>query len=207
MGATLTTLLAVAGCAGGFHSDAPATQTYVLRATARSAVQHARPPEYSLTVARPLAGPGLASDHIMLVQLDHRMSYYTASRWPADLPEVVEALAVQTLRASGDWRDVQDSFGAFPADFLLQIVIRRFEADYTTHPDAPEIHVVLECTLGRRAGHELMSSFVAEGSAVATANHLGEVVSAFEAAANQALGSLAQRIAQNTENPLPSSNR
>jgi ABC-type uncharacterized transport system auxiliary subunit len=143
----------------------------------------------------------------MLVQTDHRMSYYAASRWPADLPEVLEALTVQTLRSSGDWSDVQDPSGTFRTDYLLQIVIRRFEADYTTHPDAPEVHVVLECTLGRRIGRELTGSFVAEGTAVAAANHLSEVVSAFEAAANQALGSVAERSAQNIDTPVPSRNR
>lgn len=195
------------GCATGFHSSAPANQVYVLRVDGQTRARPASAPVSSVHVARPIAAPGLASDHIMLVQSDHRMSYYAASRWPADLPQVVESLAVQRLRTSGDWRAVEDSAGGFPADYLLQIVIRRFEADYTAHPDSPEVHVVLDCTLGKRVGRELIGTFVAEGAASATANRLAAVVSAFETATNQALESMAAQAAQNTEAPVPSRNR
>jgi cholesterol transport system auxiliary component len=201
----------LAACSGGLHSDTPATQVYVLRAaTHPRAEQHTNT---SLHVGRPIAAPGLNSDHILLVQSDHRMGYYVASRWPADLPSVVEALAVDTLRASGAWSTVQDSSGAFSSDYLLQIVIRRFEADYSVSAAAPEVHVVLDCTVGRRAGREIMESFVAEGSAVAAANRLGDVVSAFEAASNKALDEIAVRAAeavktpQKVDTPVPSMTR
>lgn len=192
----LGVLLAVAGCSGGLHSDARAAQVYVLRITQQQQTDEPEHSSASVRVGRPIAGPGLDSDHIVLVQSDHRMSYYVASRWPADLPRVVEALAVQRLRASGGWSAVQDSSSAFPSDYILQIVIRRFEADYTAHPDAPEVHVVFDCTLGKRAGREVMTSFVADGTAVAAANRLGEVVSAFEGASNKALDTVAARISQ-----------
>ena len=200
------------GCSGGLHSDTPATQVYVLRAAARprSELTHANA---SLHLGRPLAGPGLESDHILLVQSDHRMSYYVASRWPADLPAVVEALAADTLRASGAWSTVQDSASSFSSDYLLQIEIRRFEADYTANSAAPEVHVVLDCTVGRRAGREVIDSFVAEGSAPAAANRLADVVSAFEEASNKALDEIAVRTAQavktsqKVETPVPSMTR
>jgi ABC-type uncharacterized transport system auxiliary subunit len=130
------------------------------------------------------------------------MSYFVASRWPAALPAVVEVLAVDALRASDAWSTVQDSASAFSSDYLLQIVIRRFEADYSATSGnggssaAPEIHVVLDCTLGRRAGRQVIDSFIAEGSATASANRLGDVVSAFEAASNKALDELAVRTAE-----------
>jgi cholesterol transport system auxiliary component len=206
----LSTLLA--SCAGGLHSDAPATQVYVLRAAVHPQAQVTRPTA-SLHVSRPMAVPGLDSDHILLVQSDHRMSYYVASRWPADLPGVVESLAVDTLRSSGFWATVQDSGSAFSSDYLLQIVIRRFEADYTANPAAPEIHVVLDCTVGRRAGREVIASFVADGTSTAAANRLGDVVSSFEEAANKALDDISVRTAQavqsaqKVETPVPSITR
>ena len=76
---------ALAGCSGGLHSDAPATQVYVLRAAPHQQTA-ATPAAASLHVNRPMAAPGLESDHIVLVQPDHKMSYYIASRWPGDLP-------------------------------------------------------------------------------------------------------------------------
>jgi cholesterol transport system auxiliary component len=203
------------GCFGGLHSNVPATQVYVLRAATHPEADPTRS-SASLHVGRPLAGPGLGSDHIMLVEPAHRMSYYVASRWPADLPAVVEALTVDTLRASGAWSTVQDSSSTFSSEYLLQIVIRRFEADYSAGSGPPEVHVVFDCTVGRRAGREVIASFVAEGSAKATANRLAEVIGAFEAASNKALDELAVHTAQavravktsqNVDTPLPSMNR
>jgi ABC-type uncharacterized transport system auxiliary subunit len=141
------------------------------------------------------------------------MSYYVASRWPADLPAVVEALTTDALRSSGAWSTVQDSASAFPSDYLLQIVIRRFEADYSVSSGQPEIHVVLDCTVGRRSGREVIASFVAEGAATAAANRLGDVVTAFEDASNKALDEIAVRTAQavktaqKVETPVPSMTR
>lgn len=199
-------------CSGGLRGDAPATQVYVLRTVTRPQSELTRP-NTSLHVGRPIAGPGMDSDRILLVQSDHRMSYYLASRWPADLPGVVEALAVDTLRATGTWSTVQDSGSAFSSDYLLQIVIRRFEADYSASPGVPEVHVLLDCTVGRRASREVLSSFVAEGSSMAAANRLADVVTAFEDASNQALAELAARTAQvvqsaqKVQTPVPSITR
>jgi cholesterol transport system auxiliary component len=209
--ALLTSTLAA--CSGGLHSDSPATQVYVLRAVAANPQATLLRSTASLHVSRPMAGPGMDSDHILLVQSDHRMSYYLASRWPADLPAVIESLAVDTLRTSGEWTTVQDSGSAFSSDYLLQIVIRRFEADYSAGGRAPVVHVVLDCTVGRRTGREVIGSFVAEGSADAAANRLGDVVTAFEEAANHALADIAAHTAQavqtsqKVETPVPSITR
>ncbi len=205
--ATLAALvIGLSGCASGLHSNAKPTQVYVLRAPAAAKSATTSPPAAaavaisqeaaSIQVARPLARPGLLTDHIVLVEPDHRMSYYVASRWPAALPDVVEALALETLRNSGNWASVQGSASAFPSQYLLQIIIQRFEADYVGHPAAPVVHVVLDCTVGRTSGREMIASFTAEGTAPAAANRLSEVVAAFETASSQALSGIAQQSTQ-----------
>ena len=210
------------GCTGLFHSTAQPEQTYYLRAPPApggaggtdSAAAAAAP---SLRVTRPVADPGLDTTHILLLQADHRMDFYAGSRWPGPVPQLVEALAVQTLRASGAFRSVEDSISPFQSDYLLHLRVRRFEAEYGAGA-TPEVHVVLDCVIGRREGREVVASFVAAGSASAAANRLGEVVAAFEQAAAGALGSLARQAvqavqdakpaqAQNADQPLPSSRR
>jgi len=181
----------VSGCSGLLHSDNPPMQIYVLRAAASPALAPKEQP--SLQVPRPQADPGLASELITLVERDHRMDHYAGSSWPGALPDVVETLAIDTLRASGHWSAVHDAPSPFTADYLLQINIRRFEADYTAGGEAPKVYVTLDCTIARRIGRELLTSFVAEGSADAEANKMGAVVAAFEKAANQALATMAQR--------------
>lgn len=191
----LSLLMLVTGCAGGLHSDAPPTQTYILRATAAPAAGAASTGA-TLQLARLTTDPGLGSDRIVLVQSDHRMGFYSGSRWPAELPELVDTLAVATLRASGEWDAVYDGPNAFGSDFLLQIAIRRFEADYSADAGKPTIQVKLDCTVIRRAGREQIASFVVQSSAEAAENRMAAVVGAFEQAANAALASMARQTAQ-----------
>lgn len=196
-------LAAAAGCTDVFHSTAKPEQTYVLRAPpaqietdgAAAAAAAAAPAAAlaPLQVAHPLAAPGLDGPHIILVQADHRMNFYLGSRWPAPLPDMVEALAVETLRASGEWQSVQDSGSPFTSEYLLSISVRRFEADYSRARAAPQVEVLLDCTLGAREGRELVASFTAEGSAAAAGDRMSEVITAFETASSAALRSLSQQ--------------
>ena len=226
--------LCLAGCSGLFQSKAKPEQTYYLRApaaqpaatgspagaSAATTATPAIPP--SLRVIRPVADPGLDTSHIMLVQADRRMNFYSGSRWPAPTPEVIEALAVQALRGSGAWSSVEGSASPFPSDYLLHVHVRRFEADYGDGAAAPVVHVALDCMVGRREGREVLASFTASGTAPAAANRLGEVVIAFEQATGTALESLSQQTeqtvrayrppgaqsgAQNADKPLASISR
>ena len=78
--AVLTVFLAAA-CSGGLRSNAPAQQTYILRARAPQTPAAAQPALASLQIARPYPAPGLESEHIVIVQPDHRMGYLAASAW------------------------------------------------------------------------------------------------------------------------------
>ncbi|MHB8812990.1 MAG: ABC-type transport auxiliary lipoprotein family protein [Steroidobacteraceae bacterium] len=195
--APILLVLGIGGCSGLLHSNAPPVQLYTLRAGAVSsdgAGDSHEALDASLRVANPLAGPGLGTSQIVLRQPDHRMNVYAASAWSADAPALVESLATQTLRASEDWSSVEGAEGPFPSDYLLQISIRRFDADYSAGTDAPPtIHVTLDCTLGTEDGREILASFSAAGSALAAANKLSEVVAAFQQASDQALGSMSRQ--------------
>jgi cholesterol transport system auxiliary component len=202
-GALLTACaaLAVTGCTGLFHSTAAPEQTYLLRAPAPpAAAAPAAPPGAALAspaalpsigVSRPDADPGLDSSRIILVQADHRLNFYSGSRWAGPVPDLVEALTVETLRASGGWQSVQDADSPFPSEYLLRIRVRRFEADYTGGGPAPEVHVALDCVVGQ--GREVLASFIAQGAATAAADRMSAVVAAFEQATDEALNSLARQ--------------
>jgi cholesterol transport system auxiliary component len=184
----------VAGCTGLFHSNARPEQVYYLRAT--PVPQGTAPVATSLRLNLPTAGPGLEGVQIMLVQSDRRMSFFEAARWPAPPANMIETLAVEKLRGAGIWQSVADSGSPFPSDYVLLVNVRRFEADYTTGSVAPEVHVVLDCIVGKREGREVIKSFLAEGSVPATANKLSAVVAAFETATNAALDSLSTQTTE-----------
>src|ERR1700741_4468981 len=108
--------LCLTGCSNLFQSKAKPEQPYYLRAPAAAAAAAAATPmSATLRVMRPITDPGLDNAHIILVQADHRMNFYSGSRWAAPAPELIEALAVQTLRVSGDWASVEGSASPFPS--------------------------------------------------------------------------------------------
>ncbi len=194
-GARVIALLCVllSGCSSLLHSSVQPAQTYYLRAPTPAESAAVPDTTASLRIEQLIAGPGLDTTHIMLVQADHRMNFYAGSRWPAAAPRLIEALAVETLRGFGGWTSVQDSGSPFPAQYLLQITLRRFDADYTG-AGLPVAQVVFDCTLGRREGREVIASFVAQGAAPAAADRMGDVVAAFEQATGAALTSLSQQV-------------
>lgn len=224
-------LASLAGCSGGLRSDAPAVQTYYLRVASAMPAPSSAPAQGSggsggsaaapgsggsasaratsagsLQVIRPQFAPGLASDAIVVVQPDRRLDTFAASRWPAPLPDVVESLVMETLRSRSEFATVVDSRSAFPADWLLQVRIRRFEAEYASAGGVPRAVVALDCTLGRRSDREIVASFTAEGAAQAADNRLGAVVAALEQAAGMALDVIAARSAETvrtSRGPLP----
>jgi cholesterol transport system auxiliary component len=195
--------LAASGCTSFLHSTAPPEQTYLLRAPAAPAASApAAPPGAALAnpaglssirVSQPDADPGLNSARIILIQADHRMNFYAASRWAGPVPDLIGALAVETLRGAGGWQSVEDADSPFPSDYLIRIQVRRFEADYTGGGPAPDVHVVLDCVIGRREGREVLANFIAQGTATAAADRMSAVVAAFEQATDAALESLAQQ--------------
>ena len=196
--ATALLALGLSGCSSMLRSDAAPVQIYTLRTAPASSGSSADPVAVvnaTLRVAHPLAGPGLGTSQIVLRQPDDRLNVYAASAWAADAPVLVESLAVDTLRGSGHWRSVEDAESPFPSDYLLQISIRRFDADYSGDGNAPPtVQVTLDCTLGKEEGRDIIATFVASGTAVASANRLGEVVAAFQQATDAAMAALSQQI-------------
>lgn len=186
--------LVLTGCGGVFDSKIAAPQTYVLRLPEQQATA-AEAGAGTLRVQRPEAGPGLDSNRIVLLRTDRRFDYYAASLWAAPAPDVVESVVVQALRGAGSFSAVFDDASPYAPDYELRVTLRRFEADYTSGGAAPNVHVVLDCTVGRPRDRRLLATFTAQGSARAAEDRLGAVVAAFEAASAAAVGELTRATA------------
>ena len=193
--------LALIACSGGLKSDAPAVQAWRLEppapaapvATASGTEAPSGPRAATLQVLRPLAAPGLDTERIALRQADHSLSYYAANRWAERAPELVQALAIDTLRAAGRYRAVEPEGAPFAYDETLQIELRDFQADYSGE-GAPQVRVALDCTLGRRSDRAVLATFRLEGSAAAAADRMSAIVAAFDAALGAALDGLPARL-------------
>ena len=185
-------LLVLAGCAS-FHSDQPPTQVYTLDPVFSASKLEAGSNAAALQVLRPRAAPGLDTERIALRRSAQRLDYYAASRWPAPLPEFLQSLAIDALRASGKFRAVQPDTSAFAADELLQIEIRRCQAEYASD-GPPVVRLQLLATLGRRSDRAVVASVGAESSVAATENRMEAVVAAFQSAVTAALTELVSQL-------------
>jgi cholesterol transport system auxiliary component len=187
----LAAILAVAaGCGGVFESDLPSSQAYVLRLPPRAATTPVAAPVGSVLLQRPESGPGLDSDRIAVLRSDRRFDVYAASRWAAPAPDLVSAVIVDGLRATGAFAAVFDDSAPFAPQYDLRVTLRRFEADYTAGDSPPSVYVTLDCTIARHRDRVLLGTFTAQGAARASEDRLSAVVGAFEAAMVQATGEL-----------------
>jgi cholesterol transport system auxiliary component len=180
------------GACSGLRSDAPAAQTWMLDPPA--AIAPAAAAAATLRVLRPLAAPGLDGDRIALLRTDRTLDYFAANRWSGGVPELVQSLALDTLRAAGGYRAVQPEDAPFSYDETLQIEVRDFQAEYAAAA-APVVKVALVCTLGRRSDRAVLATFRLEGSAAAADNRVHAIVAAFDAALDAALAGLPERLA------------
>jgi len=197
--------LLLSGCGGLLETTIPAPQTYVLRLPP-SASGAASPTSGSVRVQRPEAGPGLDSEHIVLLRSDRRFDFYAASRWAASAPDVMESVLVDQLRGGGMFSAVFDDATPYPPKYNLRCGLSRFESDYTAGSGNPTIHVSLDCTFGRHRDRTLLANFTATGSVVASDDRLGAVVAAFEGATAKAIAEVERNLGEALAAEKPASN-
>ncbi len=190
-------LVLLAGCSG-FRSRESADEIYLLQ-VAPAAVAATVPVAATLAVLLPGAAPGLDGDRIALQTVDGRMGFYGASRWSGELPMVMQTMLLDSLRNAGAWRAVLADGAPFSTDLLLQTEIRHFQAEYPA-AGTPTAHVVLEATLGQRGSRAIVRSIRAESRVAARADRMSDVVTAFNAALNEALTQLRSSL---TADPAP----
>ncbi len=182
-------VLPLAGCLST-GSKAPAADIYTLTAPATAPASAAPAPTAVLSVLRPETAAGLHSERIALLQAGHRLDYFAASRWSGPLPELVQTLAMEALEGGGRFRSVQTDTVPFAADYVLQLQIRHFEADYSG-AGPPVAHVAIDATLGRSSDRAIVQTLTAESSVPAAGDRMLNIINAFEQASSTVLQQLA----------------
>jgi len=198
-GVLLAIAALLAGCVNSFVDRSDPPVTYVLRpsfAAGEPAGSGGIPLKNSVLgdvqVGRVSAAPGYATEAILATLPDRRLDVFAASRWPATLPDVIETLAVQALRAAG----IAAHTAAAPVatTHMLAITVQRFDAEYRDRSTAPVIKVTLEATLSRRLDRQVLEALTLEAAVPAAENRMESIVAAFEIAAGEALSALPLRL-------------
>lgn len=185
--------LSAGGCTGGlFKSEQAAAVVYQLRPQSGEAL--APVVAGDLAVLRPFTRPGLESERIVVWLPDRRLDAYSGSRWSAPLPDLVQSLLLDELRARGGWKNVLLDRGEFRGQYVLQTEIRDFQADYAAVGQAPLVRVTLRGELGRAPNRTPVATIVGTGEVRAAADRMSDVVAAFEQAYAQAAAQVAAGI-------------
>jgi len=186
LGVALGLLALLGGCGGGLRSSAAPERVYVLHAAAAAA--SGTPVAALLAVPRPAAHPGLDTDRIALVRAGNELDYYAASRWGESLPRVLGALALQSMQGGDGFATaINAERAAVRGDYELLLTARRFEAEYGPAGTLPRAQVVLDCVLVGGLPRRVLGNCDAAAAEPATADRMGEIVSALERAAQRAL--------------------
>ncbi len=189
---------ALTGCFGGLlESDAPADETYRVG-------QHPAPPTaaaaealgFALVVARPRASVALDTTRIAIAPGASRFDYYSGVRWAEPAPQMVQQALVTALAASGRYAGVFAAPSRSPAELMLDIELRQFEAVAPSPTAAPAVQVQLQASLvdARRATR--VDSFVADAQVAASENSRAAIMAAFETATQQVVAETVRRIDQ-----------
>jgi cholesterol transport system auxiliary component len=192
---TIALVLCASGCVGSLLETKMAVpDVYVLNAAQGSASATQTIPT-DVAIARPAAAPGLDSERIAVLHEARRLDFYREAQWGTALPHVVQWLTVSTLQNEKLFRSVTTEQGRVSADYLLDLDIRDFQAEYTNDSSPPTVRVTIVGSLIRIHDRKLIGVLPSSFTATASENRLGAVVRAFESAAQQATVSLGKQAA------------
>jgi cholesterol transport system auxiliary component len=188
---TIVLLAAAAVCAGcvGSVLESKRDEPQVFRLTTPEISDAGAALPGALAVGRPRAPVSLNTERIAVAGPDTRFDYYSGVRWAEPAPLMLQSLLVEALTADGRFATVVAAPSRVPSEYQLEIELRRFEA-LTDGRGPPVVKVAMQVTLldGRRG--TLVASFPATASVSAEADRRAAVLSAFDAATRQVIGSI-----------------
>jgi cholesterol transport system auxiliary component len=147
---------------------------------------HAEWPQanWSLLVARPVAGALLDNDRIAVRPAAGEVSVYKGSSWTDTAPEMVQNALLRRFEDSGKILSVSRPGGGVRGQYQLQTDLRAFESVYVG--GAPEAQVEIYARLVDTASGEVVAARSFRETQAAAATDVDSVVQAVSAALGRA---------------------
>jgi cholesterol transport system auxiliary component len=181
------------GCGSLLKTDLPPSSSYVL-APAPAASTGVTRSDADLSIGRPDLAPGLDSERIAVLK-GRQLDYYRGAQWGGRTGEVVQTLLVDSFEDQQLFRSVTAEQSRVASEYVLDITVRDFQAEYANDNDAPTARVTIFGRLIRVVDRQLVDTFSATAQSKASDNRLGPVAAAFETAAHKVVLELAQKTA------------
>lgn len=191
---TMLAALLLSGCVSEIlESKVDEPQVYVLRTGNVSAATVAYPVQ--LGIALPAAAPGLDTNRIAVLRNSNLLDYYFGARWGGTAPQVVQAFLIDTLHAQQGFKSVAAEAARIDADYLLELQLKDFQAEYAGEDAAPVVRISLGGNLISIKTRKLVASVNSTATVTAVDNRLGAVVTAFQTAMQQVSTEVSTQLA------------
>lgn len=186
--------IALTGCTSSLlETGLPPSTNYVI-APAPMAATTVAPTQADLSIGRPDLRPGLDTPRIAVLK-GRQLDYYRAARWGDNATAVVQSFIVDSLQDQQLFRSVTAEHARVAGDYVLDVEVRDFQAEYANESDAPAVHVGMVGRLIRIVDRKLVATMDAEARDQARDNRMSAVAASFEIAAQKVAVELAQKTA------------
>lgn len=185
----LLPLLVLAACIS-VGKERPGRELYVLQAA--PAVVSKNRLEASVRVMEPEAAPGLDTRRIAVRDTPNHLTYYTGVAWAQPVPQLLQEFMIDMLSQSQAFKNVSSDQDTTFADIIVRMAVHDFEVDITG--DAPIVRMRLSVTMVSGNSREVLRSFSVSRTAKAAANHMPQIMEAFDAAAAEAAAEIARKL-------------
>lgn len=191
-------LVTLSSCIGLPKPQPPAT-VYQLQSPASGLMAQppALPAGTRLEIPLPGIGAGLDKDRIALA-LDggRRLDYYAGAKWPATLPDVIQDIAITTLRQSLPGLSVDDDENMSAPTHRLRMDVQSFAPVYAGDATGlPLVRVSVRFALIRLSDNAILSDITLGANEPVAANTLGTVTAALEKGLHRVLADALPRLA------------
>jgi cholesterol transport system auxiliary component len=185
--------LLCAGCGSLLKTEMPVSANYVL-APVPPATGTAMSTAADISIGRPDLAPGLDTERIAVLK-GRQLDYFRAAQWGGRMTEVVQTLLVDSFEDQHLFRSVTAEQSRIASDYVLDVSVRDFQAEYASDNAVPTAHVTILGRLVRVTDRQLVETFAAQARSRATDNRMTAVAAAFETAAHKVVLELAQKTA------------
>jgi len=191
-------LVGLAACGGILPKPPPPPELY--RVTPLASAAPAQPTlSLQLVVAVPGAPSGLDTERIALSRTPTSLDYFADAAWADRVPLMLQAVLVESLEASGQFRVVARQSPDLRADVVLAIDLRHFEATYRG-AGPPEVRVEFDCRLVHMPDRNAVAVKSFAGTVRASANETDAIVAGFDEAFHAAMRELVPWVAASLAN-------
>jgi ABC-type uncharacterized transport system auxiliary subunit len=197
LGVGLLALPLLAGCFGGFDSNQPVPDTFVLVAAVKPSEAPTVPAlTGTLTVRLPRVRGGWDNHELPVRLPDGRSDRLAAAVWASPVDEGVGTVMADTLRTRGAFAAVLSDTSPFMGKWTLELEVAEFSARYGRSGEPPQVQVLLTGVLGRSKDGAVLGAVEGRATLPATADTRTAIAAAFIAAVQAATTQVAVQAEQ-----------